>query len=83
MVASGMNGKPDKPASPVCYIEEADDAYMGFASKAETAAFLAELAEAEQSGRPTDEMLRRMLPRIRDDELHQELSAKLKAQQDR
>lgn len=87
-----MTGKRDKPgpsepsppdsrspesSSPVCYIDEADDTYMGFASKAEIAAFLAELAEAERLGQPTDEMLRRMLPRIRDDHLHGELSAKL------
>ena len=78
-----MTGKPDKPASPVCYIDEADDTYMGFASKAEIAAFLAELADAERSGRPIDEMLRRMLPRIRDDHLHRELAGKLKAQPDR
>ena len=83
-----MTGKRDKPdpsepgppesSSPVCYIDEANDTYMGFASKAEIAAFLAELAEAERLGEPTDEMLRRMLPRIRDDHLHRELSAKLK-----
>lgn len=85
-----MTGKRDKPgsskpnppesSSPVCYIDEADDTYMGFASKAEIAAFLAELAEAERLGQPTDEMLRRMLPRIRDDHLHSELSAKLTSQ---
>jgi hypothetical protein len=90
MVASDMTGKPEspkpsahKPSSPVCYIEEADDTYMGFASKAEIAAFLAELAEAERSGQPTDEMLRRMLPRIRDDHLHRMLTAKLTSQPDR
>lgn len=67
-------------SSPVCYIDEADDAYMGFASKAEIAAFLAELAEAQRLGQPTDEMLRRMLPRIRDNHLHSELSARLTPQ---
>ncbi len=77
-----MTGKPDKPTSPVCYVDEADDSYMGFASKAEIATFLAELAEAERSGQPTDEMLRRVLPRIRDDHLHRELAAKLKSQPD-
>ena len=90
-----MTGKRDKPgapessphesspaesSSPVCYVDEADDTYMGFASKAEIAAFLAELTEAERLGQPTDEMLRRMLPRIRDDHLHRELSARLKPQ---
>ena len=85
-----MTGKRDKPvppeaispesSSPVCYIDEADDSYMGFASKAEIAAFLAELAEAERLGQPADEMLRRMRPRIRDDHRHRELSARLKPQ---
>ncbi len=88
-----MTGERDKaadpassspePSSPVCYVGEADDAYMGFASKTEIAAFLAGLAEAERRGQPTDEMLRRMLPRIRDDHLHRELSAKLKSQSGR
>ncbi|MGD9881338.1 MAG: hypothetical protein AB7F22_07295 [Reyranella sp.] len=92
-----MTGKGDKPgspkprapeadsprsSSPVCYIDEADDTYMGFASKEEIAAFLVDLAEAERSGRPTDEMLRRMLPRIRDDHLHRELTARLKSRPD-
>jgi len=93
MVASGMTGMRDKatdpasspaePTSPVCYVGEADDTYMGFASKTEIAAFLAGLADAERRGQPTDEMLRRMLPRIRDDRLHRELSARLKSQPDR
>jgi hypothetical protein len=85
MVAPNMSDKHDPPksGSPVCYIDEADDTYMGFASQAEIAAFLAELAEAERSGQPTDEMLRRMLPRIRDDQLHGTLSAKLTSQPDR
>ena len=52
---------------------------MGFATKAEIAAFLKALAEAENSGRPHAEMLRKMLPKVRDDVLHRELSAKLKA----
>jgi hypothetical protein len=39
------------------------------------------LAEAEQAGRPHAEMLRKMLPKVRDDVLHRELSAKLKAQE--
>lgn len=75
-----MTGESDKPASPVCYIDEADDTYLGFASKAEIVAFLAELAEAERLGRPTGDMLRCMLPRIRDDHLHRELAAKLTPQ---
>jgi hypothetical protein len=70
-----------EPASPACSAHEADDAYMGFASRAEIVVFLKELEAAERAGRPHAEMLRRMLPRVRDDELHRRLSAKLKAQE--
>ena len=73
--------KPRQPASPACSAHEADDAYMGFASRAEIAAFLQELAEAEQAARPHAELLRKMLPRIRDDHLHRELRAKLLEQE--
>jgi hypothetical protein len=69
------------PASPACSAHEADDAYMGFADRAEIAAFLKELAAAEQAGRPHLELLRRMLPKVRDDILHAELKAKLAAQE--
>lgn len=63
------------PASAACLAHEADDAYMGFATREEIVRFLAELdaAPAAQHG----DMLRRMLPRIRDDVLHAELSARL------
>jgi hypothetical protein len=54
---------------------------MGFATKAEIAAFLKALAEAEHTGQPRAEMLRKMLPKVRDDVLHRELSAKLEAQE--
>jgi hypothetical protein len=70
-----------QPASPACSAHEADDTYMGFASRAEIAAFLKELEAAERANRPHAEMLRRMLPRVRDDTLHRELSAKLRAQE--
>ena len=72
---------PKQFASPACSADEADDVYMGFASRAEVVAFLKELDEAERAGRPHGEMLRQMLPRIRDDVLHRELSAKLHAQE--
>jgi hypothetical protein len=72
---------PKEFSSPACSANEADDAYMGFASRAEITAFLKELAAAEQAGRPHAEMLRRMLPRVRDDVLYRELKAKLSAQE--
>ena len=38
------------PSSPACLAHEADDSYMGFASRSEIAAFLNELLEAERAG---------------------------------
>jgi hypothetical protein len=72
---------PKEFASSACSADEADDTYMGFASRAEIAAFLKELEAAERAGRAHAEMLRRMLPKVRDDALHRELSAKLQAQE--
>ena len=72
---------PKEFASPACSANEADEAYMGFASRSEIAAFLEELAAAEDAGRPHAEMLRRMLPKVRDDALHRELKAKLSTQE--
>jgi hypothetical protein len=42
----------DRPesSSPACLAHEADDAYMGYATKDEIAAFLNELLEAERAG---------------------------------
>jgi hypothetical protein len=80
-VASGVIDEPKEPSSPACLAHEVDDAYMGFASRAELAAFLRELAEAERDGLPHAEMLRRMLPKVRDEVLHRALSAKLRAQE--
>jgi hypothetical protein len=39
-----------EPSSPACLAHEADDAYMGYATKQELAAFLNELLEAERAG---------------------------------
>ena len=84
-MASSLNepamSDPKEFASPACSANEADDAYMGFASRAEIKTFLEELADAQRSGRPQAEMLRRMLPKIRDDALHRELTAKLRTQE--
>ena len=65
--------EPKAPSSPACLAHEADDAYMGFATKAEVAAFLAGIDTADA------ESIRKMLPRIRDDVLHDELSLRLRA----
>ena len=67
----------DDPASPACLAHEADDAYMGFATREEIVRFLADLETASDA--QIADMLRRMLPRIRDDVLHAELSARLTA----
>jgi hypothetical protein len=74
-----MSRPPREPASPACLAHEADNAYMGFASKAEITAFLTALAEAERTGAPRAAMLRDMLPKVRDDALYRELKAKLDA----
>jgi hypothetical protein len=76
-----MTDEPKQPSSPTCLAHEADDAYMGFATEAEISSFLKALAEAERAGRPQAEMLREMLPKVRDNRLHAELSARLKAQE--
>jgi hypothetical protein len=41
---------PKEPSSPACLAHEADDTYMGYASRSEIAAFLNELLEAERAG---------------------------------
>ena len=76
-----MTDEPKQSASPTCFAHEADDAYMGFAGPAEITAFLKALAAAERAGNPHAEMLRRMLPKVRDDALHRQLAAKLKVQE--
>jgi hypothetical protein len=75
-----MTDDPRRSASPACFAHEADDAYMGFASKSEILAFLKAVADAERDGTPHAEMLRRMLPKVRDEALYTELKAKLDRQ---
>ena len=75
-----MTDEPKQSASPACFAHEADDAYMGFAGPAEITAFLEALAAAEHAGKPHAEMLRRMLPKVRDDALYRQLATKLKTQ---
>lgn len=67
-----MIDEPEDPSSPACLAHEADDAYMGFATKEEIASFLAGLETADA------ESIRKMLPRIRDDRLHKELGNRIK-----
>jgi len=45
-----MSTDRPEPASPACLAHEADDAYMGYATRDELAAFLNELLEAERAG---------------------------------
>lgn len=71
-MASDLIDEPEEPSSPACLAHEADDAYMGFATREEIAVFLAGLDTADA------ESIRKMLPRIRDDVLHKELSNKIK-----
>lgn len=72
-MASDLIDEPKEASSPACLAHEADDAYMGFATRAEIAAFMAALDTADVAS------IRRMLPRIRDDLLHEQLSRRLEA----
>jgi uncharacterized protein DUF6306 len=45
-----MTDDRKEPSSPTCLAREGDDAYMGFATRDELAAFLNELLEAERAG---------------------------------
>ena len=76
-----MNGDgeddPKGPlASPVCWMDEAPDSYMGFATPDEILQAMAELTTAK----PEDaaRIMRAILPRIRDDRLHADLREKLR-----
>jgi len=50
MVAPDVTTDPKEPNSPACLAHDADDAYMGFATRDEITAFLNELLEAERAG---------------------------------
>ncbi|MBV8186381.1 MAG: hypothetical protein JOY64_16360 [Alphaproteobacteria bacterium] len=50
---------------------------MGYASRAEIVAFLKALAQAERNGEPVADLLRTLLPKIRDDALYRDLKARL------
>lgn len=63
------------PASPACLAHEAEDGYMGFAGSEEIVRFLTDLDTAPAEVKT--ELIRRMLPKIRDDALHAELRARL------
>lgn len=67
----------DDLVSPACQAHEADDGYMGFATREEIVRFLKELDAAQATAKA--DMLRKMLPKIRDDVLHAELKARLAA----
>ncbi len=67
----------DEPASPACLAHEADEAYMGFATREEITRFFGELDAAPNSAKA--QLLRNMLPKIRDDVLHAEIKARLVA----
>ncbi len=67
----GLN--EDKFASPACAADEADDVYMGFASKAEIAACLRDL----DAGKIDHARLEAFLPRVKDELLYAELKKRL------
>ena len=49
-MAPNVTNDSKEPSSPTCLAHEGDDAYMGYATKAELTAFLNELLEAERAG---------------------------------
>ncbi len=59
----------NEPSSPVCYGAEADDQYMGFASRDELVAALNELLEAERAGARVALVSRRGSENVRFSEL--------------
>ena len=65
----------ESPASPACLAHESDDAYMGFATREEIVRFLTDLDAAPAAAK--GELLRQMLPKIRDDMLYAELRFRL------
>ena len=65
----------ESPASPACLAHESDDAYMGFATREEIVRFLTDFDASSAAAKA--EMLRQMLPKIRDDVLHAELRSRL------
>ena len=69
---------PPQFASPACSLREVDDAYAGYWTEEEIAAFLTELGAAESAA---IERLRAALPHIRDDRLHATLRGVLEAHQ--
>ncbi len=69
--------KPREPSSPSCFAHEADDTYMGYASRTEILSFMEEIrtGPATDSARAeTVHRIRQLLPRVRDDTLYGELS---------
>ena len=71
--------EPDSsPNSPSCFAHEADDLYMGYASREEIVAFLQDVrvstpataAERDQS----IHRIRQLLPKVRDDALYRDLT---------
>lgn len=67
-----------EPSSPACAMRNADDSYMGYASRAELAAELNELLAPERNA---ISKLESLLPRVRDDTLYADLRAILQAHQ--
>jgi hypothetical protein len=71
--------EPDSPpSSPSCFAHEADDIYMGYASRAEIVALLQEVrANTPATAAARDQSIHRireLLPRVRDDVLYRDLA---------
>jgi hypothetical protein len=69
---------PPEPSSPSCFAHEADDPYMGYASRTQIVAFLNEIRACARKTPAARAVLihriRQMLPKVRDDETYREVA---------
>jgi hypothetical protein len=69
---------PPEPSSPSCFAHEADDSYMGYASRTQIVAFLNEIRACAPKTPAARAVLihriRQMLPKVRDDDTYREVA---------
>jgi hypothetical protein len=75
---SGAQDPDDKPSSPICYLDEADDRYSGFLNREELAAQLRDILASRAT---VAEKLKVLLPKVRDDAMHGEIAEALKSEE--
>jgi hypothetical protein len=75
---SGAQDPDDKPSSPICHLDEADDRYAGFLDRDELAAQLRDILASRTA---IAGKLRSLLPKARDDTMHGEIAEILKSEE--